>query len=229
MDAVYQVEVCTEEEARDMGILTDGEIMQMWMNLAYVTMSTGDVRDPAKVYVCDNEHEARNLAAEIWADLSGEDRAMYMDRTRGAMFVIEARTGDNTIEVVADWSDLLPDVDMEALEILVDDCLARDDYWPVQKIAKGGDAYHSWLGQWFGPEGCYINLADLQSCGFVDADEARDSILEIIRDKCDYIESVDCIKKITRGGNSLNVSITKEAEALGIGQGDYVKITIKRA
>lgn len=42
-------------------------------------------------------------------------------------------------------------------------------------------------------------------------------------------EVITTVKKITRGGNALNLSITKEAEALGLDRGDWVEITIKKA
>lgn len=48
---------------------------------------------------------------------------------------------------------------------------------------------------------------------------------EIITDR---INEITTTKKITRGGNALQLSITKEAEALGVGQGDIVEIVIRR-
>ncbi len=42
------------------------------------------------------------------------------------------------------------------------------------------------------------------------------------------VDQVDVTRKIGRAGNSLTVSITKEAQMLGLDQGDLVKITLER-
>ena len=42
------------------------------------------------------------------------------------------------------------------------------------------------------------------------------------------VDRLDVARKIGRAGNSLIVSITKEAQMLGLDQGDLVKITLER-
>lgn len=180
MDAVIGVEYCTEEKARRLGVVSDGEVMEIWKNLAYVTMTTGEATDPSRSIVCETEAEARELAESMWDDMDGEDRAKYMNRTKGAMFVIEAMR-DNAVEIVADWSDLLPKVDREALEVLVDDCLAQEDSDNVVRLAYDVAEYVEWLDWWFGPACRYHALPDLQACGYTDMHDAYDDILALIR------------------------------------------------
>ena len=42
------------------------------------------------------------------------------------------------------------------------------------------------------------------------------------------VDRVEATRKIGRAGNSLTVSITREAEMMGLGQGDIVKITLEK-
>lgn len=74
---------------------------------------------------------------------------------------------------------------LQALEVLVDNCLAQDDEETIRTLATDKAEFMEWLDWWFGPANNHAALDDLQACGYEDACDAYHDILAIIRSEVD--------------------------------------------